>query len=509
MALSIHAWSVAAPPWPLAPIPTFDVADYLVQAAAFAEAIEARDGRAVIELALEPSVHPPLHPLLLGAWMALTEPTAEMACAWAFVLRGVGLLLVVALGAAVRPVGGVEAGVTAALLTSLGLLHESMFLAPMTEPLAMVLVLATLVAVVYTRGKASIGSGLMVGAALLGASLVRYNLLPMLAVPLLGYHAWEARRAPRDPWTWVTPVLWLAPLGLVFGAWSAARPDLFAEVSHFFRNVDSGIPVLSVANLGWLATAFTSQVTGAPLATVLVVLAALWSLRAEATSPARLLWLFLLVGAAALLFHRYKLGRNVFVLVPVLYTVVLSGLWSRADQARSWSVAALASAILTAGVHLTTRSLAQESYFTDDRFVMHALDAVATAGRTSRRVVIAGAHRDFNEHLLTWWLNKEGVASDIDFQEPYHPSCARETPKPGVSCSPDLVETWMDTPGTVVVTVAQSGGRGSVGAAARREWTQVMWDQVEDLLEARGYHHEDVEVRSAGLRVRVYAAPLD
>jgi hypothetical protein len=341
----------------------------------------------------------------------------------------------------------------------------------------------------------------------------------MLLVPLVGMELLRVTREGRGYRPWGALAL-VAPVVVGFMAWNRAEPELQTLVQRFFLNVDSGIPLVSTENLAWLWVSFAAEGTGLGTATGLVVgLFALgvWAaLRSGGGNggAARTLVLFVLCAVAALLLHRYKLGRNVFVIVPFVYLVALVPVSRAAVAAAERGRAGLFGGLLVAlgalaAVAHTTRGAVAPAQFTECRHLGHALDIVTEVALRSDRVVVAGAHRAMNRHLIELWTRLAGSNAEVVFEEAYPPACSAPPDEVPGYCSPIVTRRYLlsdaEVARTSVVSVSPLGTRSGAGARGRVEWSVLVARQVGEL--ALGVGHTEsmrVDVRDEKVSVIVY-----
>ncbi len=494
-------WVARSAGLPPAPIPTFDVADYVVRAHAWAAVWRSPSLESFWTLATEVDPHPALHPALLGLVLAIGDHAPAVEGAWALALAAVGLGMVAVLSGLVDGKAGIAAGCVAGAVLSAGLLWESMVTAPMTEPLAWVLVAGAVAAFLLAGDRA--WSLLVAGALAVAAGATRFNLLPTLLVGLIFATAFERHRS------WSARLARCAALVLpcvvVVGALAVLSPDYLAGLRRFFTNVDSSIPPLSLANLQWFFGAWVRQVFGTvpvSLAAAAVVIASLFARTRPGANAAADLPLFTvaLVGLGSLLAHPFKLDRNLFVFVPLVYLLVILPLARIAIGTIARWVFCLGGIVALVGFERATEGLTTERYYSDDRHVQHALEAVADAAEHADTVVLVGAHKDLSVAVVTYWLRRDGYAGTIVEQPAYPPACNTDRGEALEACHPTMVATYAGSPRVVVVTVADSGAK----SRGRHKWASDAWDEVEAYLVPRGYRGAEVAVRAAGLRLRVY-----
>ncbi len=509
-------------------IPTYDVADYVLRGHDLGDALRAGDARTWLARFFTPDLHPPLHPALVGVVFAWGSPTMAAACTLAFVELALGLVLLVALGRRVDPDVGAVAGLVAAALTSASLLHRNLATSPMTEPLSLVAVLVTLVLALHVAdgprppGLDGPRRHALVGVAVLAAGFVRYNLVPMLLVPLLLDHALRVALRRRS-WMDARPLAWAAPSLVVFGAWWALQPKLESDLRYFFTNNDSGLPLWSEANLRWLPETFAADVAGAPALVGIVALATAWGLvaalrRLRAGGPAGepggepggelLVHAFALVGLAALFVHPFKLERNLYTIVPAIYLVAALPVVRLARRHMALGVGLLAASVLgfVALRGATDGEVDASRSFSSDPELRAALDRVVARARGAERIVIAGAHRELNENLLSLTLRGEAPATELVFQPVYPPDCDTDPPSDAAHCIPAEVDRFLSSPGTLFATIEQAGPPARKARRGRREGTMRLARDVADrIATVPSLVAESLDLHRARLRLTIYA----
>ncbi|MFN7146957.1 MAG: hypothetical protein ACK4YP_24495, partial [Myxococcota bacterium] len=404
-------------------IPSFDVADYVNQALRYRDALAAGRFGDVGALLLVPNVHPPVHALALGAWLAASGGAMAAACAFEVLLFAFALALLVWVGHRADPVSGRWAGLGAAAVTAWSTEHQRLAAAPMTENLALV---AALVAVgvaipVVSRLRDDVGAFLLAGGAVCVAGLVRWNLAPMLLVPFVLAAVVEARSfaQARD----ARIALLAAPSFFTVVAWERFRPGLFSELAAFFRNVDSGLDPTSAENLTWVPrTLAGSGYLGAPVAVgvgALFVAGLVHAWAARLRPPPddaplraiRLVQLVALVGLTAIAVHPYKLERVLHGTVPVLVLGALLPLARAATRAPStgrFGAAALVGLAVAALVARSGPAALPRPELLDRPADTAILDAVVAHTRSAVHLVISGNHPRINRHNLELWRRLAG-----------------------------------------------------------------------------------------------------
>ena len=385
-------------------IPSLDVADYLVSALALRDAWLASDPAAFASAMLAPNVHPPLHPLVLAAWTLVRGASIASAAEVAALTWVAALGALIWLGHRAHPIYGRWAGLAAAALTAASVEHQRLSAAPMTENLA-------LLALLLALGAASTRAGLVAGACVCLAALVRYNLAPMLVVPIVIAHVVESRNARRS---FRGLALTMLPTLAVLVAWTAARPELPSFLGSFFRNVDSGLPTWSAENLAWLPTAFALGYTGntavaAGVGVLLLASAASWTPEArkdDARRVERLLQVFVLTAVVAITVHPYKLTRVLHGVVPVAYLVATLTVARAANALPLARLPVVAGALgLALLLHRANGAAGRHGRleFAAGADTTKALDRAVLAMDGSAEVILSGSHAVLNLHTLELW----------------------------------------------------------------------------------------------------------
>lgn len=503
--------------WSPAGIPNFDIADYMLRAHQMADSIDAGDASAWFVQAVAPDVHPPMHPAITSLWLATFGRSMDGACVLAFIEYTAAVALLIPIGRAVDRHTGGFAGLVAAVLTTMSLLHRDLSTAPMTEPMSLLFVNIALMATLLGEHRATApgraGGALFVGFTVLAAGLVRYNLIPMLLVPLAAVHAVRVL-SQQTRWLDPSPLLWFLPSIVTLAAWQHFQPDLQHAIVRFFANVDSEIPLWSEENLTWLPNAFTSGITGSPVLSALTAggfavgigHAALRLRRGESTREI-LIQTFVVVAAVALFVHRYKLGRNLYVVAPLAYLAAALPICRLGS--RSLAIGGLLLALSTGGwweLRALTDPHVKQNNFLEQPELERMLKHIASVASGSQRLVVAGAHRELNAHILELQLRSTSPNTEVIFQPPYPPSCETDEARPE-QCSPGVVQTWAHEPGTAFMTVAQTRSLGRKGkrTSNRRQWTAKMAEQVNEILtDVPGLTKTTETMSHAGLEVTIW-----
>ena len=434
-------------------VPSLDAGDYLGQAWAYRQALEVWDLQAFFTAALTPNVHPPLHALLLGVVLAALGPEADLAAASAVEL----LLFVGALGGLVAPARGIDrewgltVGLCAAAFVAWSTEHARLSSAPMTENAALLATIVTLILAVRWDRRGTTFDALATGVALTLAGLVRWNLGPMLLLPLLI----AGHRDHR-----VTLHLLVVPTFATLVVWSALRPELGEALRAFFTNVDSGVPLWTKENLLWLPTA-TSDAYHGPLGTGLVVLFSLVALRGRAGAPRalfapghRILLLTALVGAVALTVHPFKIHRAMHGLVALLDLIAAFGALAALSYlpARLRPGATGIVLVLALAASLSQRSARMRLEMEESEERLKLLDDVVAASGQPGHVVISGHIRWFPATTVALWYRRAGWR-EVTIDTPVIEGCLAYT-EPEPSCLPPATAAALNLPGAVFTTLA-------------------------------------------------------
>jgi len=498
---ALHGWDTSR--WRDGEIPTYDVADYLLRAEHFRRALGDGELSAFGRLLLDSDVHPPGLPVALAIWSLFCQPGFAGASVFSAIISTLNLLLTVALAYRCLPtVGGLLAGAAGVAVISASPLHASLFAVPMTEPLSLFWVLSTLA---LASARESVARDVAVAVAILLGTLTRYNLAPMLLIPVAVVataRALEERRLTPVR----VPVLAACTVSAYFGAWYAMNPAMVDGVSRFFRNVDSGIPLVSRANLQWLWDALAGDVAASfPVATFALLGLACAAVRPARTSS-RLLVAFTVVALAALLWHRYKLGRNLYSVAPVWIIAASTGLAGVfRERLRDWVGLGLVGLAIPHALSVRGQPAETARYYTEDRHLRHALEAITEAALGSDRVIVAGAHRELSKHLIELWLGAYAPSTNVVFEEQYPPACARRSsqPKLEADCRPWAVLGSLEEsqPGgsTSYVVVTSWSPRSS-----RSDWTALVAADVAAVLPLERYDVATTTLRSVGMQVLIY-----
>lgn len=402
-----RGWRLAYDP---AGLPTWDSAAYLLDAVRFRDDLAAGDLDRLARDLTRPDLHPPLHSFLLGGWLLVFGNTLAAARAYPVAAFAVALALAFLLGRALGR--STLAGAAVALLTGVGLTSLELLTTPMTEATAVPVTLAVLLGMVATAERTDARARLLVGLGVLVATLVRYNLGPMLLAPLFLHHAWEVA-GRRRRWNDAGVVLWVLPTVLLFLAWQAVRPELYGQIVKFLENRTSGIPFWSVENFLWVATATRSAFLGSWLVVAPLFLLFLLGLRGG-DARVRLVQAYVLVSFAALTWHSFKVERNLAAVLPAFYATALVGLAGL--RAPAWAPLAGALGLVAhAGWQnvATLPVLATRGDFRADPVVREVLDFVLRHGEARPRTWVVGWVFRLSPGLFDYWFRVNGSPSRL------------------------------------------------------------------------------------------------
>lgn len=422
-------------------LPAWDAAGYLLEGLKSAIPLAAFDIKTLLGVLLRPDLHPPLHSFLLGVWLAVFGNEMSVVRTFPFVLYIVGLGLLVGLGQRFGGRSGRNAALGAAVLFTLSVEGVRYITTPMTENTALVFELLALGLAVWNVDRTDTRSRLLVGSAVVAASLTRYNLAPMLLVPLFFHHVWRHlrnRRALLDP----RVLLFAAPTVGTLLLWQLLRSDLARNIKIFFENRSSGLEFWSVENLAWVPiTLAKSYLNSTPLAIVLATLFLMslapsvvgrdltirlgpvrWTLRHS--EGLRLLHAFLLVSFGALTWHDYKIDRGLHGIAPLVY---LSALWALGGLQIPGRALVFAPVVLLLGVGLplgyhqfseAIPGLAAKSDFRPEPPVIRSLEFIEAQARKRKQIWVTGWVFRLSPNLIEYWLKSRGVPAKIKLDSP-------------------------------------------------------------------------------------------
>lgn len=412
-----HAYSLAYAPDGL---PTWDPAGYLVEAVKIHASLVAFDVLGVLKGLTKPDLHPPLHSGLLAFWLAIFGNTMDAARAYPVFCFVVSLGLLGWIGHRAVPGRGLEAGLGAALLTALGSGNLELLTSPMTESTGLVTQLLALGLAVHWADRRDARAQLGVGLAVLAASLVRFNMAPMLLVPLYVHHVWR-NRGDREALVDPRILLWAAPTLVGFAAWQLARPDLFGYIEKFFENRSSGLTFWSVENLLFVPLAVhRAYLPWLGAALFLPFLVGLVPRRAAAEAPSGAglgrLQAYVIVGFAALTWHDFKISRNLATALPVFYLCALAPLATiRLAAGPALGFAALLGLCgYGAWQHtVTLADIAKRTDFQPDPVAHEALGFIQKHAATRDQAWVTGWVFRLSPNLIDYWLRVNGVTAKL------------------------------------------------------------------------------------------------
>jgi hypothetical protein len=425
-------------------LPAWDAAGYLLEGLKSAVPLGSFDIKTLLGVLLRPDLHPPLHSFLLGCWLAIFGNEMEVARTFPLFLFVVGLGLLGWLGHLVGGRVGVLSALAAAALFTLSTEGVRYITTPMTENTALVFELLALGIAVRNLDRTDSRSRVIVGVAIVAASLTRYNLAPMLLVPVYLHHVWRNLRTPRKLLD-LGALLYAAPTVGTLLLWQLLRPDLARNIQIFFENRSSGLEFWSVENLAWVPiTLARSYLNSTPLAVVLGVLFVLslvpsffgrdvtvgfgpfrWTL--PHSEGMRLVHSFVLVSFGALTWHDYKIDRSLHGIAPLVYLSALRTLGGLAVPASMALVASVAPSVLllvggvAQSVHQfaeTLPGLAATSDFRPEPPVVQALKFIEAQARKRDQIWVTGWVFRLSPNLIEYWLRSKGVPAKIKLDSP-------------------------------------------------------------------------------------------
>jgi hypothetical protein len=404
-------------------LPTWDPAGYLLEAVKLQQSFSSFDLWGIVKGLTKPDLHPPLHSGLLGLWLTVFGNTMDAARAYPIACFVVSLGLLGWIGHRAIPGRGLEVGLGAAVLTALGSGNLELLTSPMTESTGLLTQLLALGLAVTWADRRDARAQLYIGIAIFAASLVRFNMAPMLLVPLYVHHAW---RNFRDKDALLDPrvLLWAAPTLVGFAVWQLARPDLFGFVQKFFENRSSGLEFWSVENLLFVPLATHRAYLpwlGALLYVPFLIGLVPWKRAPGAVdtpSGAGLgrLQAYVIVGFAALTWHDFKISRNLATALPVFYLCALAPLAT--IRLSAGPVVALGGLLGLCGYgawqHTTTLAdLAKRTDFQPDPVAHEALHFIERHAREREQVWVTGWVFRLSPNLIDYWLRVNGVSAKV------------------------------------------------------------------------------------------------
>ncbi|MFN7146601.1 MAG: ArnT family glycosyltransferase, partial [Myxococcota bacterium] len=425
-------------------LPAWDAAGYLLEGLKSARPLAEGDIKTLLTVLLKPDLHPPLHSFLLGCWLAIFGNEIPVVRTFPTVLFLAALGVLVWIGHQLGPRGRVVA-LGAAVLFTLSIEGVRYITTPMTENTALLFELVALGLAMRNLDRTDNRSRLVVGVAITLASLTRYNLAPMLLVPLYAHHVWRNLRTPRkllDPGA----LLWAAPTFGFLAVWQLLRPDLARNISIFFVNRSSGLEFWSVENLFWVPLTLTRTYLNTPWLAVPLGALFLVSLLPSVlgrdvhvgvgpvkvtlahAERLRLLQTFVVVSFGALTWHDYKIDRSLHAVAPFVY---LSALWTLAHVTVTKPAAAAAAVFapvaLLVGVAAplyvhqfkdAIPNLAKTSDFRPEPPVVEALAYIEKHARKREMVWVTGWVFRLSPPLIEYWLKSRGVEAKIKLDSP-------------------------------------------------------------------------------------------
>lgn len=416
-----HAYVLAYAPDGL---PTWDPAGYLVEAVKIHASLVSFDVVGVLKGLTKPDLHPPLHSGLLALWLAVFGNTMDAARAYPVVCFVVSCGLLGWIGHRAVPGRGLEVGLGAAVLTAVGSGNLELLTSPMTESSGLVTQLVALGLAVHWADRRDARAQLGIGVAVFAASLVRFNMAPMLLVPLYVHHVWR-NRSDREALVDPRVLLWAAPTLVGFAVWQLARPDLFGYVQKFFENRSSGLAFWSVENLLFVPlAAHRAYLPWLGAALFLPFLVGLVPRRAEPTAPSGAglgrLQAYVIVGFAALTWHDFKISRNLATALPVFYLCALAPLATLRLAAGPvlGFVGLLSLCGYGAWQHATTLTgLAKRTDFQPDPVAHEALRFIQRHAAEREQTWVTGWVFRLSPNLIDYWLRVNGVTTKLRLEQ--------------------------------------------------------------------------------------------
>jgi len=403
-------------------LPTWDPAGYLLEAVKIHASVVSGDVWGVVKGLTKPDLHPPLHSGLLAVWLVLAGNTMDAARLYPLVCFIGSLGLLAWIGHRAVPGRGLEVGLVAALFTAFGSGNLELLTSPMTESTGLLSQLLALGLGVHWANRKDARAQLGIGVAILAASLVRFNMAPMLLVPLYVHHVWRYR-TDRDALIDPRVLLWAAPTLVGFGVWQLGRPDLYEYIQKFFENRSSGLAFWTVENLLFVPLAAHRAYLpwlGAALFLPFLVGLVPRSL-AAGTDPAQAglgrLQSYVIVGFAALTWHDFKISRNLATALPVFYLCAVAPL-ATLRLAKGPIVAFVS--LLTAGTAygawqhtVTLADLAKRTDFQPDPIAREAIDFIRGHAAERDNAWVTGWVFRISPNLIDYWLRVNGVSAKL------------------------------------------------------------------------------------------------
>ncbi len=414
-----HAHALAYAPDGL---PTWDPAGYLVEAVKIHASLVSFDVTGVLKGLTKPDLHPPLHSGLLALWLAVFGNTMDAARAYPIACFVASIGLLAWIGHRAVPGRGLEVGLAAGVLAALGSGNLELLTSPMTESTGLLTQLLALGLAVHWADRRDAKAQLGIGVAILAATLVRFNMAPMLLVPLYVHHAWRFR-GDRDALLDPRVLLWAAPTLVGFAGWQLARPELYDYVGKFFENRSSGLAFWSVENLLFVPLAtHRAYLPWLGFALFVPFVAGLVPRsKAAGTDPASAglgrLQAYVLVAFAALTWHDFKISRNLATALPVFYLCALAPLATlRFAKAPLVGFAGLVAVGCGYGAWqhtVTLRDLAKRTDFQPDPVAHEALRFIQQHTAEREQAWVTGWVFRISPNLIDYWLRVNGVTAKL------------------------------------------------------------------------------------------------
>lgn len=424
-----HAHALAYSPDGL---PTWDPAGYLLEAVKIHASVVSGDVWGVVKGLTKPDLHPPLHSGLLAAWLTVAGNSMASARLYPVLCFVASLALLVWIAHRALPRRGIEVGLVAALLTALSSGNLELLSSPMTESTGLLTQLFALGLAVHWADRRDARAQFVIGVAVLAATLVRFNMAPMLLAPMYAHHAWRFRRdreALLDP----RALLWAVPTLVGFGLWQLTRPDLYDFVQKFFANRSSGLEFWSAESLLFVPLAthrgYLPYLGAALFVPFLVGLVPwVWSKQAsdDPATPAGAglgrLQAYVLIGFAALTWHDFKIPRNLATVLPVFYLCAVAPLATLRFAGRgivSAQIVGFASMLALgcgygAWQHtVTLAGLAARTDFQPDPTALEALKFIEKHARLREQAWVTGWVFRISPNLIDYWLRVNDVPAKL------------------------------------------------------------------------------------------------
>ena len=325
-------------------LPTGDAGYYTMQAMELRDLVLDGDLSGFLGRVFLAEVHPFVHPCALATWITCLGDSQEVVRSYGVFAYALCFILLAWLCGIVDPRRGWIVGLVVVFGTATSTFFRGHFFTAMTEPTSLIVWLLAIGLLIRFHADRRPGQQLAIGLLLLLAALVRYNLFPMLVIPLFIHHLIEHRSRIRSAFD-SRLLLWIAPTVLFFAIWLYLEPDLVTGLKIFFFNRRVDIPFFDVHSLTWLPRTVSTRFLSSPALAIvlfgsisagLLALAtamdhrrtfSLGDLRVVLhiqTSPGlRLLQLVTLVAVIAITAHPYKISRNLIIVVPLLYACAL------------------------------------------------------------------------------------------------------------------------------------------------------------------------------------------